>query len=222
MTFCAGRSIQVGGMTVVTGGAVMLQAVAFPAVGMRPIEERREPGAGVVALVAGCACEQTGVKDRVRVTGSAGARGTLEDIIDMALAARNAGMCTGQLEARQVVIKGCRQPAVGGMTGAAIRTELAFVRIILLVTGAAVLGRCLEIGNAACTAMAASTGHLGVFPCQLEGDGSMVKGVAIIVNTIMTGQAILPVSQQMGWHETGLDLLVAGNTDGLVKFGIAD
>lgn len=36
-----------------------------------------------------------------------------------------------------------------------------------------------------------------------------------------TGQAILPVSQQMGLHEIWLDLQVAGRTDGLVKFGIA-
>lgn len=107
------------------------------------------------------------------------------------------------------------------MTGTAIRAELAFVWIILLVTGVAVLGRCLEVGNAARTGMTASTGHLGVFPGQLEDDAIMVKIVTISFNTIVTGQAILPVSQQMGWHEIGLDLLVAGNTDGLVKFSIA-
>ena len=165
----------------------MLQAVAFTAVGMRPIEERREPSGGVVTLVACCAREQTGVKGRVGVTGSACSRGTLEDIIDMTLAARYIGMCTGQLEAGQVVIKGRWQPAAGGMTGATIRAELAFMRIILLMTGVAVLGRCLEVGNAACTGMAGSTGYLGVFPCQLEGDGSMAKGVTIAVDTIMTG-----------------------------------
>ena len=37
----------------------------------------------------------------------------------------------------------------------------------------------------------------------------------------MTGQAFIPVSQEMGLHEIRLDLLVAGCTDGLVKFGIA-
>lgn len=57
MTFCAGCSHQVGGMTIVAGGAVVLQAVAFPTGGMRPIEEGREPGGGVVTLVACCARE---------------------------------------------------------------------------------------------------------------------------------------------------------------------
>ena len=37
----------------------------------------------------------------------------------------------------------------------------------------------------------------------------------------MTDQAIIAVSQEMGLHEIGLDLLVAGCTDGLFEFGIA-
>jgi len=37
----------------------------------------------------------------------------------------------------------------------------------------------------------------------------------------MTGQAFIPVSQEMGLHEIRLDLLVADRTDCLVKFGIA-
>jgi hypothetical protein len=60
-----------------------------------------------------------------------------------------------------------------------------------------------------------------MLPGQLEGDRIMAKSVTITVNPIMTAQAILPISQQMGLHEIRLDLLVAGYADGLVKFGIA-
>lgn len=126
----------------------MLEATAFPAIGMRPVEEGWVTGCGVVILVAWCTYEQAGVEGRVGVTGSARGRSTLENINDLAIGIWHIGMCIGQLEAGMVVIKGCLQPAAGVMTGTAICAELVFVRIILLVKGVAILGRPLEVGNA--------------------------------------------------------------------------
>jgi hypothetical protein len=60
-----------------------------------------------------------------------------------------------------------------------------------------------------------------MLPDQSEGSGIVIEIVTVCVDPIVAGQAIIPVSQDVGLHEIGLDLLVAGCTYGLVKFGIA-
>jgi hypothetical protein len=69
------------------------------------------------------------------VTRIAISRRALENVIEMATGASHAGMCAGQLEARQIVIEGSRLPAAGGMTGPTIVPQLTVVGIVLSVTG---------------------------------------------------------------------------------------
>jgi len=49
----------------------------------------------------------------------------------------------------------------------------------------------------------------------------MVEVVTVGVNPIVTSQAVISISLEVGLHEIGLDLLMASCTDGLVKPGIA-
>jgi hypothetical protein len=65
--------------------------------------------------------------------------------------------------------------------------------------------------------MASSTGNLGMFPSQLEGDIAMVKIMTVAINPIMACQAVLSISLKMGLHEISLDLLVASSADSLVE-----
>jgi hypothetical protein len=65
--------------------------------------------------------------------------------------------------------------------------------------------------------MASSTGNLGMFPGQLEGDIAMVKIMTVAINPIMACQAVLSISLKMGLHEISLDLLVASSADSLVE-----
>jgi hypothetical protein len=107
------------------------------------------------------------------------------------------------------------------MAGPTICAKLTIMGIVLRVTGSAGWRGCFKICDAAGTGVASPTGQLGMLPGQLEGDGIMIKIVPICINPVMTGQAIIPIRQEMGLHEIGLDLLVTGRTDGLVKFGVA-
>lgn len=84
----------------------------------------------------------------------------------MTLRAVQAGVCAGQWESRQIVVKCCRQPAAGGMAGGAVRTEPAIVIVILLVAGIAVGGRTPKD----VVDMTVLTGDCSVFTGQFEGE----------------------------------------------------
>jgi len=146
---------------------------------------------------------------------------TLENVIDMTAGTSYLSVFAGQFKGRQVVVKGCGQPTVGRMAGTAIRTELAVVMIILGMAGIATLGGRFEICNTASAGMTASTDYLGMFPCQLERNLTMIKGVTICVNPIVAGQAVISIRLKVGLHEIGFDLLMTGCTDGTVEPGIA-
>lgn len=93
--------------------------------------------------------------------------------------------------------------------------------IAFCVASRASLGRGFEVGNRPGASMAASTIHLGMFSGQLKSNVAMVEGVAVAVNPIMTGQAILSIHQKMGLHEIGFNLPVARFAYGLIELGIA-
>ena len=113
------------------------------------------------------------------VTGVAIAGSAFEDIVGMATGTRHAGVFAGQLEACQVVVEGSRLPAIGGVTGTTICTELTIVGIILLMTGVTILVRCFKVGNASCAGMAIPTGQSGMLSGQLECDRIVIKFVSI-------------------------------------------
>ena len=93
--------------------------------------------------------------------------------------------------------------------------------IIFYVASRAILACRFEVGNRPGAGMAAPTIHRGMFSGQLKSNVVMVEGVAVAVNSIMTGQAILSIRQEMGLHENGFNLPVARFADGLIKPGIA-
>ena len=68
--------------------------------------------------------------------------------------------------------------------------------------------------------MAPCASYRFVFPGQLEGGVNMIEVVTIGVNPIVASQAVIFISLEMVLHEIGLDLLVTGRADGLVKLGI--
>ena len=119
------------------------------------------------------------------------------------------------------MIEGGGSPSGCGMAGAAIRTELAIVGIILLVAGGTILACRLDVGNRTGASVAPATVHPGVFSGQMEGDSTVVKFVAISVNAIMTAQAVVRVDQEVGLHKISIDLLVTGSADGLVELAVA-
>lgn len=119
------------------------------------------------------------------------------------------------------MIEGGGSPSGGGMAGAAIRTELAIVGIILLVAGGAILACRFEVGNRPCAGVTSATAHPGVFSGQVEDGGAVIKFMAISVNAIMTAQAVVRVDQEVGLHKISVDLLVTGSADGLVKLAVA-
>jgi hypothetical protein len=59
-----------------------------------------------------------------------------------------------------------------------------------------------------------------MLPGQMEDNVIMAEIVPVRVDSVVARQAIIPISLQMGLHEIGLDLLVTGCTDSLIKFGI--
>jgi hypothetical protein len=107
------------------------------------------------------------------------------------------------------------------MAGAAIRTELAIVRIILLVAGGTIPAGRFEISNRPGAGVAPATVHPGVFAGQVEGGGAVVKFVAISVDPIVTAQAVVRVDLEVGLHKISIDLLVTGSADGLIELAVA-
>ncbi len=65
--------------------------------------------------------------------------------------------------------------------------------IILRVTGSAIGRRREEVRRAACIKVALIAGNLAMPAGQLERDLTVVKVVAVLVNPIVTGQAVIPI-----------------------------
>jgi len=77
-----------------------------------------------------------------------------------------------QFEGGQVMVKGGRQPAAGGVAGAATRAVLPMVSIIRRMAGKAVGGCALEDA----VDMTTQAGNLNVFSCQFKGGQIVVVG----------------------------------------------
>ena len=99
----------------------------------------------------------------VAMTGCAIGRGTLKDVIDMALRAGCADVRAGQLEGRNVMVKRGRFPGRGGMTGGTVLAEGPIM--VILMAGCAIgRGALKDVVN-----MAPRAGCAGVRTGQLEG-----------------------------------------------------
>lgn len=68
MTFRTGCSHQVDSVAIAAAGTFMMDTIPITATRMRPVIAGRDPGTGIVTLVAGRTTEQTGVESRIGVT----------------------------------------------------------------------------------------------------------------------------------------------------------
>ena len=73
-----------------------------------------------------------------------------------------------ELERRQVVIERCRGPTIRGVTLAAIQPKATLVRLIVMMTGIAILQRHREVTRAARVDMTLHAGKTRVFAHQFE------------------------------------------------------
>ena len=112
----------------------------------------------------------------------------------MAIETGNLDMVSGQLECGCIMVESGWRPSFQTMAGSTIRPQLAFMGIILGVTGIAVLRGRFQLRNGAGPGVALGTGHPGMFPGQLKNCQAVVESVAISVHPIMTAQAFIPIS----------------------------
>ena len=73
-----------------------------------------------------------------------------------------------QFKGGQVVVEPGRRPAIGGMTLAAIQPEATLMRLIVMMTGVAILQSHREVANAARVDMTLHTGKTEVLTHQWE------------------------------------------------------
>jgi hypothetical protein len=163
MAFGAGGYGQAAGVTVPAGSPLVTETIALAAPGMREREAGRRPRTGVMALVAGHACEQPGVVGRDGMTDRASGGKTGENSAGMTPGAGQAGMSIGQREPAVVETGG--SPTVRCVAGAARGSILSAVGVVLPVAGVTVSGGAGEH----VLSMASLTSHLGMFPRQREG-----------------------------------------------------
>lgn len=116
--------------------------------------------------------KHTGVQRGFGVAGGAIGGCAFEDVVFVTVGAGHIGMSAFQLEGRQVVVKGGVFPVFGGVAGGAIGAKLTVVMVVFGVAVNALAGCAFE----EVVFMAVITGHVGVFPFQLESGKVMVKG----------------------------------------------
>jgi hypothetical protein len=135
------------------------------------VERSRQPGGSGVTGGTGSPVAAV-VLVIARMAGVTIGGSALVDAADMAGGAGHTGMCTGQLEGRQVMVEGGGSPGGGGMAGGAVGAELPLVVVVRGVTGVTVGGGALvDVAN-----MAGGTGHTDMRPSQLKGGQVMVEG----------------------------------------------
>ena len=112
-------------------------------------------------------------------------------------------MRTQQLETRKAVIKGGGFPGIRVMTGAALLTKSALMKVILLMTGKTIGGCAREN----IILMAFLTQHAGVRPTQFEGGLVMVESGRLPPGCLVTGITVLTECSVMA-----IVFLVTGKT----------
>ena len=175
----------IGGMTAKTSGGGVIKfgcgemTLGTSHAGMRThqgkdravIEGGWLPGSGGMTIRAGGTLTIS-MHIILQMAAHTSQRRTLEDTIDMAGAAGNGCVRTSQLEGRQIVVKGGRQPGSCTVTGAAACSKRTSVMIILLMTGKTGGRSTLEFTGCS---VAIGTQHADVRTGELEGRIGMVE-----------------------------------------------
>lgn len=137
------------------------------------------PGAGGVAELAVVAvCAAVGII--IAMAGCTHAGGALEDVVDMAVQARDGLVRAGKGEGEDVVVNCGIFPFGWIVTGSAVCAVFAVVFIIFLVAGEAVDGCADELVR---DGVALFTGYADVFAFQLEVDGQVVVKFDVFLPT---------------------------------------
>ena len=135
---------------------------------------------------------------------------TFELLIDVTCLTSQLGMSTFQLECHKVVVEGRWCPAVYSMALTAIGTKAALVRLIVEMTGIAIL-RCR--GKVAYTSridMALDTGNTNMLAAELECRGIVIEIAAQAVHAIMAIETGRTKRHRVRGHESQIYLTVAG------------
>ena len=126
----------------------------------------------------------------------------------MTIFAGHIHMRAGQREATEVVIERCGSPALCGVTRSAIQPKAALMRLIVMVTGIAILQRHRKISKTTRVDMALHTRNAGMFACQLEGKDIVVKILPEAIHPVMTVETGGTKRQCMCGHESQIHLTV--------------
>lgn len=109
--------------------------------------------------------------------------------VDMAVLTSRLRVLTLEFERREVVIEGCRRPAIRRVALAAILSKTAFVWVIVPVTGRAILGGHLEVTQSSGIEMTLDTGDLSVRSGKPERKDGVIEILVKAVHTVMAIEA---------------------------------
>ena len=126
----------------------------------------------------------------LRMASSAVCRRAFVNLIHMAARAVHRLVRPGQREIGTGVVKGSWFPTLRGMANSALTAKLTGMGIILKVAVRTAGRRVLKHHEAAAASMAALAIHRQVLTGQSKGHPVMIKGCAIAVNAIVTGNAV--------------------------------
>jgi len=144
-----------------------------------------------------------------RMAGIAIGGRSREDIVLMAIFATRVDVFALQLECGQAVIELGGSPRFGAVTHRAVRTEAAFVGVILRVARETVRGRGGKVGSGAHVHVALGAIDLGVLAVQFE-----IKVVRKLfseaIHAIVTGETLRAILDDVRLHKPRVDLLMTG------------
>ena len=143
------------------------------------------------------------------VAGSTIHRRALELVVHMAGLTGHVCVLALQFERGQIVVESGRRPAIHRVTLAAIQPEATLMRLIVMMTGVAILQGHLEVAKAARVDMTLYTGKTHVLTRQREGKAVVVKILPEPIHAIVTVETAGAKRQRMRGHEHRIHLTMA-------------
>ena len=149
--------------------------------------------------------------------------GALENVVNVAGGTIHGSVLANQFERGQVVVNGSRCPAIRGMALPAVLAQATLVCVILGVAGSAVLGCVLQRGQGGgcIRGVALPAGNRGMFSGEGKGALGMIEGMAIAVDAIMTGQAVLTKTGHVALGKSHINNTVTRAAHRRIEAGIA-
>ena len=147
----------------------------------------------------------------------------LENAVGVAGGTIHSSVLANQFERGQVVVDGSRCPAVRGVTLTAVLAQATLVSVVFGMAGCAVLGGVLQRGQSGgcIRGVALPAGYRGMFSGERKSDPGMIEGMAIAVDAVMTGQAVLAKAGYVALGKRPIDNTVTRAAYRRIKAGIA-